>query len=56
MENMSSCGYRIERSTGRNDVWVYRDRTRLMHLIPGSKETDQELMRSVKEIVRILDL
>ena len=53
---ISSSGYRIERPDGRNDVWVYRNKTRLMHLIPGSKETDQELMRSVKEIVRILDL
>ena len=53
---INSRDYRIEKPVGTNDVWVYRGRTRMMHLISSSEETEQELARSVKEIIRILDL
>ena len=53
---INSRGYRIEKPVGTNDVWVYRGKTHMMHLISSGEETEQELARSVKEIMRILDL
>ena len=53
---INSRGYRIEKPDGTNDVWVYRGKAHMLHLISDSKETEQELARSVKEIMRILDL
>lgn len=48
--------YRIEHPEGSHDVWVYRGKARLMHLSLSCELTERELVRDVKEIIRILDL
>ena len=49
-------GYRIEKPDGSNDVWVYRNKVHVMHLISSREETAQELAADVKEVLRILDI
>ena len=48
--------YRIDHQKGSEDILVYRGSIRVMHLLSSREETDQELARDVKEIIRVLDL
>lgn len=56
MEINCNSNYRIEHPAGSHDVWVYRGKVRLMHITQSCEETEKELVRDVKEIIRILDL
>lgn len=56
MEINCNGNYRIEHPAGSHDVWVYRGKARLMHITQSCEESERELVRDVKEIIRILDL
>ena len=56
MEINCNGNYRIEHPAGSHDVWVYCGKARLMHITQSCEETEKELVRDVKEIIRILDL
>ena len=53
---MNYLNYRINQPEGTDDVWVYRNKVLMMHLLQSYKQTDQELLKDVREIMRILDM
>ena len=56
MEINCNDGYRIEHPEGSHDIWVYRGKSRVMHLTQSCEQTEKELVRDVKDIIRILDM
>ena len=53
--NCMGC-YRIDHPEGSRDILVYRGKIQVMHLLSSREETEQEIVKGVREVIRILDL